>query len=255
MADPMELLELAGQIIMENGGETFRVEETITRMGRAFGLQNVESFAIPSGVFVSYRREDGTTETGVVRIRRKGTNLVSVDAVNAISRKAEEGKITAEDALKELQNLEEHRPQLPPWLLVFGAALVGCGFAMMFAGSLLDCTLAFLAAGIVQTTCNLLDKHGMNAWFTSLIGAFVCTLIPTLLNMITGLGQLDIIIGAAVMPLLPGLSMTNAVQDIMRGDMVSGSSHLLHALLTAALLAGGALIAAGLCRTLGGLWA
>ncbi len=255
MADPIEILELAGQIIMENGGETFRVEETINRMGRAFGLKNVESFAIPSGVFISYRRDDGTTETGVVRIRRKGTNLVSVDAVNAISRHVEEKKLTAEEAMEKLQELEHHRPELSPWLLVLGAAVVGCGFAMMFAGSFLDCTLAFLSAAIVQMVCNWLDKHGMNALFTSLIGAFVCTLIPTLLHMITGLGQLDIIIGAAIMPLLPGLYMTNAVQDTLRGDMVSGSSHLLHATLTAALLAGGALIAASLCRTLGGMWA
>ena len=32
-------LQLAGRIIMENGGETYRVEETVTRMGRAFGLK------------------------------------------------------------------------------------------------------------------------------------------------------------------------------------------------------------------------
>lgn len=52
-------LQLAGRIIMENGGETYRVEETVTRMGRAFGLKNVESFAVPSGVFVSCEKEDG----------------------------------------------------------------------------------------------------------------------------------------------------------------------------------------------------
>ena len=34
----MEPLQLAGRLIVENGGETYRVEETITRMGRAFGL-------------------------------------------------------------------------------------------------------------------------------------------------------------------------------------------------------------------------
>ena len=51
----MAPLQLAGRLIMENGGETYRVEETITRMGRAFGLQEVESFAVPSGIFISYR--------------------------------------------------------------------------------------------------------------------------------------------------------------------------------------------------------
>ena len=42
------------------------------------------------------------------------------------------------------------------------------------------------------------------------------------------------------MPLLPGLAMTNAVQDTMRGDIVSGLSHGINAILTAAMVAGGA---------------
>ena len=87
----MKALQLAGRIIMENGGETYRVEETVTRMGRAFGLKDVESFAVPSGVFVSYEKEDGSHETAVLRVHRKGINLTRVNAVNQISRQAERG--------------------------------------------------------------------------------------------------------------------------------------------------------------------
>ena len=68
----MEPLHLAGRLIMENGGETCRVEETVLRMGHAFGFREVECFAVPSGLFVSYRKSDGTIETAVKRIRRKG---------------------------------------------------------------------------------------------------------------------------------------------------------------------------------------
>ena len=54
------------------------------------------------------------------------------------------------------------------------------------------------------------------------------------------------------MPLVPGLAMTNAVQDTMRGDMVSGLSHGAQAVLTACLVAGGALVANALMRILEG---
>ena len=40
-ASCMETLQLVGRIIMENGGETYRAEETITRMGGGFGLKDV----------------------------------------------------------------------------------------------------------------------------------------------------------------------------------------------------------------------
>ena len=70
LSSPMEALQLAGKIIMENGGETYRAEETICRMGGGFGLSEVESFAVPTGLFISYRNAEGTLETSIKRVRR-----------------------------------------------------------------------------------------------------------------------------------------------------------------------------------------
>ena len=64
--------------------------------------------------------------------------------------------------------------------------------------------------------------------------------------------QTELVVAGAVMPLVPGLAMTNAVQDTMRGDMVSGLSHGAQSILTAFLIAGGALLALALMRILTG---
>ena len=64
--------------------------------------------------------------------------------------------------------------------------------------------------------------------------------------------QTEAAIAGAVMPLVPGLAMTNAVQDAVRGDMLSGMSHGMQALLTACLIAGGALMASLLVRMVTG---
>lgn len=252
-AEAMETLELAGRIIMENGGETYRVEETITRMGCALGLKRVESFAVPSGVFVSYRREDGATETSVVRVRRKGTNLTRVDEVNRISRQVEARELTAEEALGQLRHIDRALPTLPHWALLLGAAFSSGGFTLMFGGAWLDFLLAFMTTGLVQGLTLLMERRRMQGLASSLVGSFVSTLLPTLFYAWTGLGLVDAIVAGALMPLLPGLSMTNAVQDTLRGDMVSGVSHAVQALLTAALVAGGALMATSLCRMIGGV--
>lgn len=249
----METLELAGRIIMENGGETYRVEETITRMGSALGLRRVESFAVPSGVFVSYRREDGATETSVVRVRRKGTNLTRVDEVNRISRQVEAREITGAQALARLRHIDRALPTLPRWAVLLGVAVSSGGFTLMFGGAGLDCLLALVITGLAQGMTLLMERRQLQGLASSLVGSFLSTLLPTLFYAWTGLGQVDAIVAGALMPLLPGLSMTNAVQDTLRGDMVSGVSHAVQALLTAALVAGGALMATSLCRMIGGL--
>ena len=59
-------------------------------------------------------------------------------------------------------------------------------------------------------------------------------------------------VAGALMPMLPGLAMTNAVQDTMRGDMVSGISSAVSAAMSAVLLAVGALAGTAFLRLLTG---
>ena len=111
----MAPLHLAGRLIMENGGETYRVEETITRMGHSFGLKEVESFAVPSGIFISYRKADGTIETAVKRVRKGAINLTRVNAVNAISREMEQQQTPCDEVLSRLQDIEQASPCSGGW--------------------------------------------------------------------------------------------------------------------------------------------
>lgn len=247
----MQALQLAGRIIMENGGETYRAEETVTRMGRAFGLNHVESFAIPSGVFVSYEKEDGTHETAVLRVRRQGTNLTRVDEVNRISRRAEAGEINVQQALDALHAIEK-QPGYPTWMLLAAAAVSSGGWAVMFGGGLVDSLVAFFTAGLVQWLNGELARRRLHGPVATLMGSFLATLMPQLFCFLTHLGTVDACVAGALMPLLPGLAMTNAVQDTLRGDIVSSVAHGMNAILTATLIAGGALFATTLFQMITG---
>jgi uncharacterized membrane protein YjjP (DUF1212 family) len=56
-------------------------------------------------------------------------------------------------------------------------------------------------------------------------------------------GNQEAVISGAIMPLLPGLAITNAVRDTMRGDLVAGMARTTEALLSAVLLAAGVAVA------------
>ena len=92
-------------------------------------------------------------------------------------------------------------------------------------------------------------KRGLAA---SVIGGMFTALLPNLLVLVLPALQTELVIAGAVMPLVPGLAMTNAVQDTMRGDMISGLSHGAQAILTACLIAGGALLALDLMKLITG---
>ncbi len=248
----MAPLHLAGRLIMENGGETYRVEETISRMGHAFGFTEVESFAVPSGIFISYRKRDGSIETAVKRISRKGIDLTRVDAVNAVSRRMEQEQLSCEEVMALLREIETRPPRITRLGLTSAVALSSFGWAAMFGGGLMDCVVAFTVAFLSQILAFALDRAGMRSFVSTLLGSFLGTVLPMLFHLATSMLVVDATVAACLMPMLPGLAMTNAVQDTLRGDMVSGISSATSAILTASMIAGGALIGTAFFRLLTG---
>ena len=102
-----------------------------------------------------------------------------------------------------------------------------------------------VCAALTLLAPRLLGRRDSGGWGSVLLGGVPGALIPLVFHALTGLGVVEAMIASAIMPLVPGLSMTNAVQDILRGDMVSGVTHAARAVMIAALLAGGALEPAG----------
>ena len=48
----VEALCTAAQLVLESGGETYRVEETVLRMAKGLGLEDVNVVAFPTSIFV-----------------------------------------------------------------------------------------------------------------------------------------------------------------------------------------------------------
>ena len=53
----------AGRILLKNGGEIFRVEETIKRICGRFHVNHVDIFSMSHGIFVSAENENGEAYT------------------------------------------------------------------------------------------------------------------------------------------------------------------------------------------------
>ena len=74
----LHVATFAGQIILESGGETYRVEDTIGRFCAAFGIQFAESFVTPTGIMVSVSDENSYTTTLVKRVKTRTIDLQKI---------------------------------------------------------------------------------------------------------------------------------------------------------------------------------
>ncbi|KMM35838.1 threonine/serine exporter family protein [Guptibacillus hwajinpoensis] len=229
--DIIQVCLLAGKVMLQNGGETYRVEDTMTRIADACGAINSNSYVTPTGIFFSLEGPELSTQ--LIRISERTTDLDKVTKVNSISRRISSGDLSIQDAHIELDRLDKMTERYTfPKQLIAAAIASGC-FLIMFQGSWNDFLPAVIAGGGGFFSVNFFNRLVPVKFFSEFLASFVIGLLAVLF-VSTGLGeQLDKIIIGSVMPLVPGLLITNAVRDLMAGHLISGLSKGAEAFLTA----------------------
>lgn len=230
--DIMEVCLLAGKIMLQSGGETYRVEDTMMRIAAAFGIENTHSYVTPTGIIFSAEGSE-PTKTKLIRISSRSTDLKKVAKVNSISRSITGGETNLEEALELLKELESQDLAFPFWYQVAAASLASGCFMIMFKGVWNDFIPSMISGGMGYLGFLYFHRYFTIKFFSEFLASFIIGLLSVIFVKI-GVGQqLDKIIIGSVMALVPGLLLTNAVRDLMAGHLVSGLSKGAEALLTA----------------------
>ncbi|NOV03024.1 threonine/serine exporter family protein [Paenibacillus planticolens] len=222
---------LAGKIMLENGGETYRVEDTMAHVAEGFGVPNSHSFVTPTGIIFSIDGPEQTTR--LIRISARSTDLHKVTLVNAISRRISKGELTPQEAHRLLKEIDAANTGFPTWIKILAAALASGCFLIMFQGEWRDFVPAFVAGGAGLASLGYFHRLVPIKFFAEFLASLLIGALAFLF-VFSGIGHaLDTIIIGSVMPLVPGLLITNAVRDLMAGHFVSGLSKGAEAFLTA----------------------
>jgi len=227
---------LAGEIIMESGGEAYRVEETVTRMLNISGAKHVEVVVLGTCLVATLSHPGTDAVTVTRRIRFKGNNLNRVSGANSISRALCSGEMDLEQAFKELKRLRKQE-QYPEWVRCLASMTVSFGFTYMFGGRVLDLVVSALC-GAAAYLVHFLNRYFRSAGFINeTFAAFAVALVAFLGSLVLPGLQTDKVIIGALMTMVPGVAITNSARDILAGDYVSGTARVMEAVVTAASIA------------------
>jgi uncharacterized membrane protein YjjP (DUF1212 family) len=228
----MDVCLLAGKIMLQSGGETYRVEDTMMRIAAAFGIEQSHSYVTPTGIIFSAEGAE-PTKTKLIRISTRSTDLKKVAMVNSISRRITSGELSLESALTLLKELDALNVTFPFMVQVVAASIASGCFMIMFMGDWVDFIPAMLTGGVGYFGFLYFHRYIPVKFFSEFLASFIIGLLSFFLVKIGAGQQLDKIIIGSVMTLVPGLLVTNAVRDLMAGHLVSGLSKGAEALLTA----------------------
>ncbi|WP_455819132.1 threonine/serine exporter family protein [Clostridium butyricum] len=233
----LNISTLAGKIMLESGAETYRVEETIVRIGLSFGVDDAESFVTPTGIITSLTK-DSTTVTLVRRITSRGVDLNKIDLINNLSRQVQAQSMTIDELNTELINISQSDRYSAALTLFSSCAAAGC-FALMFGGNIKDFFVAFIIGACIKIVSTVCQKLDINSFFINSLGGGLCAILAIILMKLNICANLDKTIIGSIMLLVPGLTITNAIRDTIAGDLLSGITKAAEAFLVAISIAVG----------------
>lgn len=245
----------SGKILLESGAETYRVEDTIRYILTSRKVESVESFVIPTGIFIAARKGDDIFSY-VVRVYGISTDLRKITRVNELSRDFVSTNMSVERAEKRLDSIKKtpEYSKTRRYLLGGGGAALT---AILFGGSFSTFILSLFVTAITLVALDESKKH-LNSFIINVVGGFVAAISAVFLNALFQSLKLpfnmdtNIAIVGALMTMVPGVAITNAVRDSMCGDYVSGMSRAVDAIVIALSIALGVGIAIKLVYIAGG---
>ena len=227
--DVLDAAMTAGHILLENGAEIFRVEETIDRICHHFGVQSENAFVLSNGIFLTSGDEHEKRFARVEHIPVRGAQLHRVAAVNQLSREIEEGKYTLPEIREKLEQIRNAPGASKRALVLMSGLGSGC-FCLMFGGMWQDCVAAFVIGCLLYLY--LLWLNGRCSKIVENIGGgiiiTVCSLLFIHMPFEMDMSHMN---SGSIMPLVPGLAFTNGIRDIADGDYISGTVRMIDAVL------------------------
>ena len=233
------LLDLAtdlGYELAMSGAETFRIEESITRVLSSYGVQ-AEAFAIPNYLVVSIITDSGKPITRMRRIGQHGNDLDSVEKFNGLSRALCNRKPEPKIGLEWLKMVKSQKIFYSRPAIYLGNFLGALGFALFFGGNWTDGICAGICGLLVGFITQFLEDMKANHFFRTIAAAFAMSLLAYIMSVIGIAPNVDAVIIGTLMLLVPGLLFTNAMRDIIYGDTNSGVNRIVQVLLIAVALA------------------
>lgn len=225
-----------GQMLLLCGAEINRVEDTMTRLGRAYGAKKVDIFAITSDLVLTVLFEDGVELTQTRRIRKASTfDFVKLERLNALSRRICTEPVSAKDFRAELKKIDREQPKT--FLLYLGSAVTAFSFTLFFGGKWYDAVLAAFVGLMVCFMQQKIQPVFRNAAFFQALAGFVSGSFIWFVGRQVWVLNVNMISIGVIMLLIPGAALTNAVRDMLVGHTVSGLLRMVESLLLALMLA------------------
>ena len=196
-----------GECMLVSGAGVSRVEDTISRICKAYGAKEANVFSITSSIVTTIEDEKGEILTQTKRIRSYKTDFTKLDELNQLSRYMCKELPEEEEVKRKISEIKKGK------VVVFTeevltSAVIAAAWTSFYGGGITEGIIAMIAGA-----------------FVTILARYIKILAPN------------------EMVLVPGVAFVNALRDMIGGDMMSGILRVCESILLAVFLAAGSFMA------------
>ncbi len=228
-----------GEEMLVCGAEVNRVEDSIIRMCQAYDARRINVYIITSNIQVTFEDPMGNIITQIRCVERSNVNYQMLQQLNDTSRYICANKPSTKEIETKVFKILDDSVKEPLWFKYLGPMIVAGSFAIFFGGDLRDGIAAVFVGALMKFMNRFMNSREPN----ELVYYFMVSVVASVTSLILvaiGLGHnYDKIMIGAIMIIIPGIAMTNAIRDMIIGDIYTGLLRFCSALLIAGAIACG----------------
>ncbi len=222
LAEIVDLALWTGRLLMENGAETQRVEQSVRGVGFGLGC-DWGNVVITHGAIIVTHGGGGDFRTKIRSVRTGGVNMSMLEAMSHLIHRVEARLLTSAELRAELERIEGATHAYGEWQTSLAA---GCGcaaFCRLFDGDWPALVATFTASSVALLVRGACARREENRLFAASLAAFVAASIVGLVHgVLLPSATPAAALAASVLLLVPGSAAINAVEDLIKGHVLVG---------------------------------
>lgn len=222
---------IAGRILIEGGSEMERINKTIKEIVNKASDKDSQVFTSLTAIMVGV--QDSSTMM-FEQVEGRGINLEKIYQVDILVKQYINDELSLEELYAKLKYLEKNIIDFSFLTKVAAAAVESAFLMVIFTQSLAynDMLWTGVVGAIGYALATYLLKYTKIPFIREFLGSLALG-AAALFGVRMGFADnINYVIIGAVMPIVPGVAITNSIRDLIEGNLVSGIERGFEATLT-----------------------
>lgn len=218
-----------GYLMICYGADISRVEREVTELCKAYGIQEIDVFAVPSSLVITL--SDGTSyHTKSRRIVSKSNDLDKVSQIVQLCQEMKRKKPEKEYVFHVLDEIKM-QPGYRHWLILLAYIVISGTSAVFYGAGYVDGIFAgVIGAGIYPIQQLIKKFQGRSVFFVNLLCSSVATSFVALVMKFGWIANSAPVLIGIMITMIPGLAITNGMRNFINDDFIAGIIQMLEAL-------------------------